>query len=107
MKVLSAPEIRNVAVLGHNTVGKTTLVSAMLHRTGATTRPGDIHAGTCVTDFDAEEIDRKISINLGVAHAIHRDVKVNFLDTPVYGIFVSEAKGGVAVADALVIVLDA
>jgi elongation factor G len=107
MKVFSAPEIRNVAVLGHNTVGKTTLVSAMLHRAGVTTRPGDIHAGTCVTDFDVEEIDRKISINLGVAHAIHRDVKVNFLDAPGYGIFVSEAKCAVAAADAVLIVLDA
>ena len=107
MKVFSAPEIRNVAVLGHNTVGKTTLVSAMLHRAGVTTRPGDIHAGTCVTDFDSEEIDRKISINLGVAHAIHRDVKVNLLDAPGYGIFVSEARCAVAAADAVLLVVDA
>ena len=107
MKVFSAPEIRNVAVLGHNTVGKTTLVSAMLHRAGVTTRPGDIHAGTCVTDFDSEEVDRKISINLGVAHAIHRDVKVNLLDAPGYGIFVSEARCAVAAADAVLLVVDA
>ncbi|MGH9442298.1 MAG: elongation factor G [Thermoanaerobaculia bacterium] len=107
MKVFSAPEIRNVAVLGHNTVGKTTLVSAMLHRAGVTTRPGDIHAGTCITDFDAEEIDRKISINLGVAHAVHRDTKVNLLDAPGYGIFTSEARCAVVAADAVLIVLDA
>jgi elongation factor G len=107
MKVFSAPNIRNIAVLGHNTVGKTTLVSAMLHRAGATTRPGDINAGSCVTDFDAEEIERKISINLGVAHAIHRDVRVNFLDAPGYGIFASEARCAAAAADAVLIVLDA
>jgi elongation factor G len=107
MKVFSAKEIRNVAVLGHNTVGKTTLVSAMLHRAGAITRAGDINAGTCVTDFDAEEIDRKISINLGVAHAIHRDTKVNLIDAPGYGIFVSEARCAVAAADAVLIVVDA
>jgi len=107
MKVFSAKEIRNVAVLGHNTVGKTTLVSAMLHRAGAITRAGDIQAGTCVTDFDGEEIDRKISINLGVAHAIHRDTKVNFIDAPGYGIFVSEARCAVAAADAVLIVVDA
>jgi elongation factor G len=107
MKVFTAKEIRNVAVLGHNTVGKTTLVSAMLHRAGAITRAGDINAGTCVTDFDAEEIDRKISINLGVAHAIHRDTKVNFIDAPGYGIFVSEARCAVAAADAVMIVVDA
>jgi len=107
MKVFSAKEIRNVAVLGHNTVGKTTLVSAMLHRAGAITRAGDINAGTCVTDFDAEEIDRKISINLGVAHAVHRETKVNLIDAPGYGIFVSEARCAVAAADAVLIVVDA
>jgi len=107
MTVLSAGEIRNVAVLGHNGVGKTTLVSAMLHRAGATTRPGDVNAGTCVTDFDSEELDRKISINLGVAHAFHRDTRINFLDAPGYGIFVSEARCAVQAADAILIVVDA
>src|SRR5215470_3854872 len=107
MKLFSAKEIRNVAVLGHNTVGKTTLVSAMLHRAGALTRAGDIDSGTCVTDFDSEEIDRKISINLGVAHALHRDVRVNFLDAPGYGIFGSEARCAAVAADAVLLVLDA
>ena len=59
MKPLSAPQLRNVAVVGHNTVGKTTLVAALLHAAGATTRPGRIEDGTCPTDFDAEEIDRE------------------------------------------------
>jgi len=107
MKIFTAPSVRNVAVLGHNTVGKTTLVSALLHRAGVTTRPGEIGAGTCVTDFDAEEIDRKISINLAVAHAVHRDVRVNFLDAPGYGIFASETRCAAVAADAVMIVLDA
>jgi elongation factor G len=107
MKILSAPALRNVAVVGHNTVGKTTLVAAMLHAAGATTRPGKIEEGTCPTDFDGEEIDRKISINLAVAHAIHRETRVNFLDAPGYGIFSPEARAAVAAADAAIIVLDA
>jgi elongation factor G len=107
MKVLSAPDIRNVAVVGHNTVGKTTLVGALLHAAGAITRPGKIEDGTCPTDFDAEEIDRKISINLSVAHAIHRDTRVNFLDAPGYGIFSPEARAAVSAADSAIIVLDA
>jgi len=74
MKTYSASELRNVAVVGHNTVGKTTLVAALLYSSGATTRPGRIEEGTCPTDFDGEEIERQISINLSVAHAIHRDV---------------------------------
>ncbi len=107
MKVFSAPELRNVAVVGHNTVGKTTLVAAMLHAAGVTTRPGRIEEGTCPTDFDTEEIDRKISINLTCAHAVHRDTRVNFLDAPGYGIFATEARAAVSAADAVLIVVDA
>jgi elongation factor G len=107
MKIFSAPALRNVAVVGHNTVGKTTLVAAMLHAAGTTTRPGRIDEGTCPTDFDGEEIERQISISLACAHAIHRDVRVNFLDAPGYGIFSPEAHSAVAAADAALIVLDA
>ncbi|HTD52227.1 MAG TPA: elongation factor G, partial [Thermoanaerobaculia bacterium] len=95
------------AVVGHNTVGKTTLVAALLHAAGVTTRPGRIEDGTCPTDFDTEEIERKISINLSCAHAVHRDVRVNFLDAPGYGIFAPEARAAVAAADAALIVCDA
>ena len=107
MKVFSAPALRNVAVVGHNTVGKTSLVAAMLYAAGATTRPGRIEEGTCPTDFDGEEIERKISINLACAHALHRDTRVNFLDAPGYGIFSPEARAAVAAADAAILVLDA
>jgi elongation factor G len=107
MKPLSAPLLRNVAVVGHNTVGKTSLVGAMLYAAGATTRPGKVDDGTSPTDFDAEEIDRKISINLAVAHAVHRDTRINFLDAPGYGIFSPEARAAVYAADAVLLVLDA
>jgi elongation factor G len=107
MKPLSAPELRNVAVVGHNTVGKTTLVASLLHAAGAIPRAGRIEDGTCPTDFDAEEVDRKISINLAVAHAVHRNVRINFLDAPGYGIFAPEARAAVHTADSAIIVLDA
>jgi len=107
MKTFSAPELRNVAVLGHNTVGKTTLVAGLLYAAGATTRPGRIEEGNCPTDFDGEEVERKISINLSVAHAVHRDVRINFIDAPGYGIFSPEARAAAAAADAVMIVLDA
>jgi elongation factor G len=107
MKTFSAPELRNIAVLGHNTVGKTTLVAGLLFAAGATTRPGRIEEGTCATDFDGEEIERRISINLACAHAIHRDVRINFIDAPGYGIFAPEARAAAAAVDGVIIVLDA
>ena len=107
MKIFSAPELRNVAIVGHNTVGKTTLVASLLHVGGATTRHGRIEDGTCPTDFDTEEIERKISINLACAHVVYRDVKINFLDAPGYGIFAPEARAAVAAADSVIIVCDA
>ncbi len=107
MKSFSAPNLRNVAVVGHNTVGKTTLVASLLYAAGATTRAGRIEDGTCPTDFDGEEIDRKISINLACAHVVHRDTKINFIDAPGYGIFATEARAAVYAADAAIIVLDA
>jgi elongation factor G len=107
MKILSAPELRNVAVAGHNTVGKTTLVAGLLHAAGTTTRPGRIEDGTCPTDFDTEEIDRKISINLGCAHVVHRDARINLIDAPGYGIFAPEARAAISAADSVLIVVDA
>src|SRR6476620_3433720 len=107
MKIFSAPELRNIAVVGHNTVGKTTLVAALLYAAGATTRTGRIDDGNCPTDFDGEEIDRKISINLAAAHATHRDVRLNFIDAPGYGIFAPEARAAIAAADAVLIICDA
>ena len=107
MKILSAPELRNVAVAGHNTVGKTTLGAGLLHAAGTTTRPGRIEDGTCPTDFDTEEIDRKISINLGCAHVVHRDARINLIDAPGYGIFAPEARAAISAADSVLIVVDA
>ena len=107
MKVYPASAIHNVAVVGHNGVGKTTLVSALLHEAGAVPRFGRVEEGQAPTDFDAEEIDRKISIGLSVAALEWKKRKVNLIDTPGYGIFVSEMICGLRAADAAIIVVDA
>lgn len=107
MKVYPASAIHNVAVVGHNGVGKTTLVSALLHEAGATTRFGRVEDGQAPTDFDAEEVDRKISVGLAVAALEWKKRKVNLIDTPGYGIFVSEMICGLRAADAALIVVDA
>jgi len=105
MKVYSGSEIRNLAVVGHNDTGKTTLVSQLLFNAGAVTRLGRIDDGTTVTDFDQDEIDRKHSISAAVAFAEWKDFKVNLIDTPGFGIFLMEAKSALRVADAAVVLV--
>jgi elongation factor G len=105
MKVYSGNEIRNVALVGHNDTGKTTLVSQLLFNAGAMTRMGRIDDGTTVTDFDQDEIERKHSISSALAYVEWKDAKINLLDTPGFGIFVMEAKGALRVADSAAIVV--
>ena len=107
MKVYSGSDIRNVAIAGHNDTGKTTLVSQLLFNAGATTRLGRIDDGTTTTDFDQDEIERKHSISCALAFGEWKNTKINFLDTPGFGIFLMEAKGAMRVADAGMIVVSA
>jgi len=106
MKPFPASQIRNVAVVGHNSVGKTTLVSSCLYTSGAVNRLGRVEDGTAPTDFDPDEIERKISIGNAIAHAEWNKAKINFIDTPGYGIFVTEAFMGIRAADAALVVVD-
>jgi len=99
--------IRNVGFVGHGGVGKTSLVEAILFRNGMTSRLGRVDDGTATTDFDPEEIKRKISINIGVAHCDYRDHRFNFVDMPGYGDFIAEARAGLRVVEGAVLVVDA
>jgi elongation factor G len=105
MKVYSGSEIRNVALVGHNDTGKTTLVSQLLFNAGGTTRLGRVEDGTTTTDFDQDEVERKHSISAAVAFAEWRETKINLLDTPGFGIFAMEAKGAMRIADSAAIVV--
>ncbi len=107
MKVYDTPEIRNVALIGHGDVGKTSLASALLFVAGAVTRLGKVEDGTTVTDFDDEEIERKISLQTAIAHLEWRGTKINLIDTPGYAAFVADAKAGLAVADAAFLLVEA
>jgi len=107
MKVYDAPDIRNVALIGHGDCGKTSLASALLFVAGAVNRLGRVDDGTATTDFDDEEIDRKISLQTSLAHVEWRGTKINLIDTPGYAAFVADAKAGLAVADAALLVVEA
>ncbi|MFN2442449.1 MAG: elongation factor G [Thermoanaerobaculia bacterium] len=107
MKAYSGSEIRNLAIVGHNDTGKTTLVSQWLFNAGAVTRLGSVLDGTTVTDFDPDEIERKHSISAALAWLEWKDHKINLMDTPGFGIFLTEAKSSMRVADSAAIVVSA
>ncbi len=114
MKIYPTKDIRNVGIVGHGGTGKTQLVSSLLHTAGMTPRWGKVAEGTAVTDWDEEEIARKISIQTGLAYAEWpctlcggSNVKINFIDLPGYGTFINETKASLIAADAAVITVDA
>ncbi len=82
MKTYAPDQIRNIALAGHASKGKTTLLEAMLHLAGATERAGKVADGNTVTDFDAEEKKRHISMASAVASIEYKSKKLNFIDTP-------------------------
>jgi len=106
VKVYEGANIRNVAVVGHGRAGKTSLVSAMLQTAGATQRLGRVDDGTATTDYDEEEIARKMSISAALAYVEWGKTKINIVDTPGFNMFVHEAKMVLPVVDAAIVVVD-
>src|SRR5882724_296996 len=107
MQVESPEKIRNVAVAGHNDTGKTTLVSALVYAGGVSTRLNRVEDGNTVTDFDHEEVVRKISIGLATCFVPWRQHKVNLIDCPGYGIFFTETRQGMRAADSVLLAVNA
>jgi len=104
--VYEGANLRNLALIGHGHAGKTTLVSAMLQTAGATQRFGHVDDGTATTDYDEEEIARKMSISTALACVEWGKTKLNLLDTPGFNMFVHEAKMVLPVVDAALVVVD-
>ena len=107
MPTYAAASIRNVAVVGHNGSGKTQLISALLFTAGATTRLGRVDDGTAPTDFDEEAIARRHTLAATPAWLDWHGTKVNFVDTPGFGNFLSETGATLRVTDAALVVVDA
>ena len=107
MKDYNSEFIRNVAFCGHGRSGKTSLLEAALFDSGATTRLGNVDAGTGVLDFEPEEVKRKMSISTSLAALEWKNFKINALDVPGFPDFVAEMHGALAAADATVIVVSA
>jgi len=100
-------DLRNVALVGHRGVGKTSLNEALLHTAGAIKALGSVDAGTAVADYEEQERERKISISPVLCHLEHRDTKVNLVDCPGYSEFYVDALYGLWATENALLVLDA
>jgi elongation factor G len=107
VNVYEGKNIRNVGIVGHGGCGKTSLVSAILFDTGATNRLGRVDDGNAPTDYDEDEVERKITIAAKLAFCEWNKNKINLIDTPGFGNFIQEARGALRVTDAAIVVVDA
>ena len=107
MKEYISTNLRNVAIVGHGKSGKTSIAEACLFNTGAAKRLGKVDDGTTTTDYEPEEVKRKLSIGTALAACEWQDYKLNLLDTPGYPDFVGEVKGALQAADSALVVISA
>ena len=99
--------IKNIAIIGHSGEGKTSLLEAILYSTKSIDRLGKVDDGTTVSDYDQEEINRKMSISMSAAYVYYKDFKLNFIDVPGFFDFEGEMIGALSVADTAIIVTSA
>ena len=107
MKNYGIDLLRNVGLIGHGGVGKTSLAEAMLFVAGATKRLGQVDNGSSIFDYEAEEIKRQVSINAMLGFCEWNKFKINVIDTPGYSNFAGDAKGCMGVMDGAVVVINA
>ncbi len=100
-------DLRNIALVGHGQTGKTTLAEAMLFKAGATTRLGKVEEGSSILDFDAEEKERKISIDSALAHFNWKGGEVVLVDCPGYPDFIGHASAALSVVETAVVTVNA
>lgn len=107
MARLDAEKIRNVAIIAHSGAGKTSLVEAILFNSGAIDRIGNIEGGNTTTDYEPEEIARKISITSAIAYCDWKGHRINLIDTPGFINFIEDTRGCLRVSDGAVVIVSA
>ncbi|MFQ5956517.1 MAG: elongation factor G [Candidatus Brocadiales bacterium] len=100
-------DIRNVALTGHGASGKTSLVEAVLFRSGVTTRMGSVDEGTSIADYEPEEKERKFTIDAALLPCKWHDRMINIIDTPGYPDFISQTIGALSAVETSVLVISA
>ncbi len=98
-------KIRNVILLSHYDVGKTTLAESMLFTSGTINRLGNVQSGTTTSDYDPLEIERQMSVNLSLLPQVWKETKINLIDTPGYADFTSEMKSGLRVSEGAIVLV--
>ncbi len=98
-------KIRNIAIVAHGGAGKTSLAEAILFDAGATPRLGKVVDGTTITDFDEDEIKRKMSVSSALAYCEWKGCKVNLIDTPGASIYLADTRSCLRVVDAALVVV--
>src|ERR1700693_6647173 len=106
MKVYEGKDIRNVGVVGHGHSGKTSLTAALLFSTGGSTRLTRADEGNTITDFDDEEVQRKITISTALAFVEWKKIKINVLDTPGFNIFINDTRAALVASDSALVLVD-
>lgn len=107
MKEYKTEDIRNLAIIGHSSSGKTVLTDAILYTAGVISRIGKTDEGSTVSDYTNEEIERQISLRNALVHLEWKNKKINVIDTPGYMDFAGDAKGAVKIADTGIISISA
>jgi elongation factor G len=107
LKTYSGPDIRNLALVGHAHCGKTTLISALLHAAKMTDRLGRVDDGSAVTAYDEEDVARRTTMQNALAFAEWQNVKINFVDTPGFPMFVHEARAAMLPVESALLVVNA
>ncbi len=107
MKHYDSKDLRNVAVVGHGSCGKTSLTGALCFAAGSSKRLGSVDEGNALTDFSQDEIERKNSINLSIAYAEYEKLKINLIDAPGYLDFLGDAYAAMRGADNALMVVHA
>ena len=107
MKEYKTEQLRNLGVVAHGGAGKTSLVEGILFSAGVTSRLGKVDDGNTVSDYNEDEISRKISISASLAHVEWKDCKINLVDMPGYADFLGEVVGGLRVTETALILLSA
>ncbi|MBC7811603.1 MAG: elongation factor G, partial [Burkholderiales bacterium] len=107
MKEYTTDKLRNIALVGHQSAGKTSLVEALLFNTGAITRLGRVEEKNTVSDWDDDERERGLSLSTALVPIEFEGHKINVLDAPGYTDFQGEVKNAIRVADSVIVVVDA